>query len=149
MQTFDPQTYRDNLRKYGVELATGERDKLLLRDSLLDSCSDPDFASKITKSYLRNTLMRIPEIRDAGTISITRNHDEDWPGFLVTFNRGKFTKGYRRNESNAIRQAENKLIDRILAMSPALEDCSTDEIAISVEAIKRYKAIIEGMKHED
>lgn len=146
-QQFTPEYFRDWLRKIALEMASGEREEHFFPDAEWYKCSDPSFPQKATANYIRNTMMRCASLAAIGTVSIKKGEDiYQRPGITISLKRGVSRKEARR-VSEVDKQIRDKLVDRIVRMSPALEEFTGDEKVGAEKAITIYKDMIREIKY--
>ena len=114
---------------------------------------DPDDARKVTAGYIRTTVNRVPEVKEAGSISVRKRTNEDGVEYydLVFVNGVSSRKTvYNKDQVNqAKNKAVNKVVEMLIQLNPNVTDLEGDELAGAMKAIKRYQDLIRTFAQED
>lgn len=103
----------DSLRELAKKLASGELDNYIIADALIEDNLDEQDRKKVNASYIRTIMNRVPDVKEIGTVSITRTDPvEEAPGFKVAINREAkrqvFTKMiFRHWKSGSVSESPN------------------------------------------
>lgn len=114
---------------------------------------DPDDARKVTAGYIRTTVNRVPEVKEAGSISVRKRTNEDGVEYydLVFVNGVSSRKTvYNKDQvTQAKQKAVNKVVEMLLQLNPNVTDLEGDELAGAMKAIKRYQDLIRTFAQGD
>ena len=114
---------------------------------------DPDDARKVTAGYIRTTVNRVPEVKEAGSISVRKRTNEDGVEYYdLVFVKGVSSRKtvYNKDQVNqAKNKAVNKVVEMLLQLNPNVTDLEGDELAGAMKAIKRYQDLICTFAQED
>lgn len=137
----------DSLRLLAKKLADGELPEFVITDATITDNLDEDDQKKINASYIRTIMNRVPEVKEIGTVSITRTDPvEDAPGFKVAINREAKRKVFTENDLPAIeRRLKEKLLKGIVSTMPNITDLEGDQLHGAAIAVKRYQELLKVM----
>lgn len=141
----------DSLRVLAKKLASGELPDYVITDATITDNLDDDDQKKINASYIRTIMNRVPEVKEIGSVSITRTDPiEDAPGFKVTINRDAKRKVFTENDLPAIeRRLKEKLLKGITSTMPNITDLEGEQLQGAAIAVKRYQDLIKTMVVEE
>lgn len=107
---------------------------------------DPDDARKVTAGYIRTTVNRVPEVKEAGSISVRKRTNEDGVEYYdLVFVNGVSSRKTVYNKDQVMQakqKAVNKVVEMLLQLNPNVTDLEGDELAGAMKAIKRYQDLI-------
>lgn len=107
---------------------------------------EPEDARKVTAGYIRTTVNRVPEVKEAGSISVRKRTNEDGQEFFdLVFVKGVSSRKtvYNKDQVNqAKNKAVNEVVEMLLQLNPNVTDLEGDELAGAMKAIKRYQDLI-------
>ena len=114
---------------------------------------DPDDARKVTAGYIRTTVNRVPEVKEAGSISVRKRTNEDGVEYYdLVFVKGVSSRKtvYNKDQvTQAKQKAVNKVVEMLIQLNPNVTDLEGDELAGAMKAIKRYQDLIRTFAQED
>ena len=146
--------FTDKLRAMAVSLGTGEKEEITIPLNAI-AHELRDIASKDSPAaYIRNTMNRVTEIKEKGAVSIKKKVVDDVESdyyqmeyFSITLNQGKRKKVFNQAEVEAVRADEReKLINKILALSPAITNYAPEEYATLAKVVADYQDMIKKLK---
>ena len=107
---------------------------------------DPDDARKVTAGYIRTTVNRVPEVKEAGSISVRKRTNEDGVEYYdLVFVNGVSSRKTVYNKDQVMQakqKAVNKVVEMLLQLNPNVTDLEGDELAGAMKVIKRYQDLI-------
>lgn len=144
------QSFTDKLRSLAVELANGEREEIRITESLLAIELSGKKSADNPASYIRMTMNRVPEVKEAGSITIKKKEVDDTESddFGVVYYSVKITKSkrkrvYTKAEVAAIRQEERrKTAQKIMEISPSISNYAPEEYAVLARVVSDMHEII-------
>lgn len=114
---------------------------------------DPDDARKVTAGYIRTTVNRVPEVKEAGSISVRKRTNEDGVEYydLVFVNGVSSRKTvYNKDQVNQAKQkAVDRMVEILLSISPSISDLEGDQLQGAAIAVKRYQEMIKKLVNRD
>lgn len=136
----------DGLRAAGAKLAKGEIPEFVLKDFSLEQSLEPEDARKVTASYIRTIMGRVPEVKEVGSVKIKRikGNDEMPDGFYITINKEPRKKVLTTDDKAMIeRRAVEKAFAPLLQLMPNVTDLKGEQLQGAMIAIGRYQEMIE------
>lgn len=132
----------DKLREGAVILASGERESIYLTDIAIRSvlAEDADRV-KVTPSYIRTIMVRVPEVKQIGTVSIRRiSGDIDRAdGYEIKLKKESRKRVFTESDLPAIRQ---RAIEKALKVNPDFSMYQGEQLEAAVKAVAAYKEAI-------
>lgn len=114
---------------------------------------EPEDAQKVTAGYIRTTVNRVPEVKEAGSISVRKRTNEDGVEYYdLVFVKGVSSRKtvYNKEQVNqAKNKAVNKVVEMLIQLNPNVTDLEGDELAGAMKAIKRYQDLIRTFAQGD
>lgn len=140
----------DSLRVLAKKLASGELPDYVITDATITDNLDEDDQKKINASYIRTIMNRVPEVKEIGSVSITRTDPiEDAPGFKVSINRDAKRKVFTESDLPVIeRRLKEKLLKGITSTMPNITDLEGEQLQGAAIAVKRYQDLLKAMAVE-
>ncbi|EKL2214109.1 hypothetical protein PQ125_002643 [Salmonella enterica] len=149
MSQVSTKEFCDALRQKAGSIAQGE--PLQIFTGWILQNIDPEDAAKLTPSYIRSILVRTPEIKAKGSVSIKKRTSEDKGEFFeITLNENKKRRVITSDDLPAIKAAErNKMAKDIIAVMPNIADLEDEQLQGAAIAVKRYQDLIKAMVVEE
>lgn len=143
-------TFTDKLREAARALADGSKSEIVIPGGLLAQVLEGKKAADNPAAYVRTTMIRVPEIKAAGSIKIKKslcNDDEsDYFGmeiYTVTLTQERRKTVYTKTDvERHKRQAVNKAAERFLMLSPNLANYAPEEYATVAKVMQELNALI-------
>ncbi|MGS9609564.1 DUF7174 family protein [Salmonella enterica subsp. enterica serovar Infantis] len=137
----------DNLRELAKKLASGDIQYYVIPDALIENNLDEQDQKKINASYIRTIMNRVPEVKEIGTVSISRTDPiEDAPGFKVAINREAKRQVFTKSDLPAIEKRMSERIEkRLLSTMPNITDLEGEQLQGAAIGIKRYQDLIKSI----
>lgn len=134
----------DNLRLLAKKLASGELPEYIITDATIDGNLDEQDQKKVNASYIRTIMNRVPEVKEIGTVSISRTDPiEDAPGFRIVINRDTKRRIVTTNDLPAIKEHEReKLVEKIMRISPDFSHLDDEKALVAMRAVATFKDLI-------
>lgn len=133
----------DKLRQCAKDLAKAEEGKpLLLKDIDIEiALGDDAERVKVTPSYIRTIMNRVPEIKSAGSVSIRRikEHPEYPDGYAISLDRETRKRVFTVSDLPGIRR---KAIEKALKVNPDFSAYQGECLEAAVKAVAEYKEMI-------
>lgn len=142
--------FSDWLRGEAARLGNGEIEEIYFSDTQLEMTITPDDLHKITASYIRMVVGRVPEIKAVGRASVQRDDGIDRPvGFVITVNREPKRKVFTEEDLPELeRKIRNRVLKDLIGRNPKFTDMQDEALAVAVEMIRRYDEMFESMMVE-
>ncbi|AXY85425.1 hypothetical protein HOU20_gp01 [Citrobacter phage Sazh] len=137
----------DSLRELAKKLASGELDNYIIADALIEDNLDEQDRKKVNASYIRTIMNRITDVKEIGTVSITRTDPvEEAPGFKVAINREAKRQVFTKNDIPALeKRIGERIAKRLLNTMPNITDLEGEQLQGAAIGIKRYQDLIKSM----
>ncbi|UUT40936.1 hypothetical protein [Salmonella phage GSP032] len=137
----------DNLRELAKKLASGDIQYYVIPDALIENNLDEQDQKKINASYIRTIMNRVPEVKEIGTVSISRTDPiEDAPGFRIVINRDAKRQVFTKSDLPAIeKRMSERIAKRLLSTMPNITDLEGEQLQGAAIGIKRYQDLIKSM----
>lgn len=137
----------DNLRELAKKLASGDIQYYVIPDALIENNLDEQDQKKINASYIRTIMNRVPEVKEIGTVSISRTDPiEDAPGFKVAINREAKRQVFTKSDLPAIeKRMSERIAKRLLSTMPNITDLEGEQLQGAAIGIKRYQDLIKSI----
>lgn len=137
----------DNLRLLAKKLASGELPEYIITDATIDGNLDEQDQKKVSASYIRTIMNRVPDVKEIGTVSITRTDPvEETPGFKVAINRESKRQVFTKNDLPAIeKRMSERIAKRLLSTMPNITDLEGEQLQGAAIGIRRYQDLIKSI----
>lgn len=137
----------DNLRLLAKKLASGELPEYIVTDAIIEGNLDEQDQKKVNASYIRTIMNRVPEVKEIGTVSISRTDPiEDAPGFKIVINREAKRQVFTKNDLPAIeKRMSERIAKRLLSTMPNITDLEGEQLQGAAIGIKRYQDLIKSI----
>lgn len=137
----------DNLRLLAKKLASGELPEYIITDATIDGNLDEQDQKKVNASYIRTIMNRVPEVKEIGTVSISRTDPiEDAPGFRIVINREAKRQVFTKNDLPAIeKRMSERIAKRLLSTMPNITDLEGEQLQGAAIGIRRYQDLIKSI----
>lgn len=137
----------DNLRLLAKKLASGELPEYIITDATIDGNLDEQDQKKVNASYIRTIMNRVPEVKEIGTVSISRTDPiEDAPGFRIFINREAKRQVFTKNDLPAIeKRMSERIAKRLLSTMPNITDLEGEQLQGAAIGIRRYQDLIKSI----
>lgn len=134
-----------SLREQAGKIASGE--EVVLRSIDLERFLEQDDLRKINASYIRMTLNRTPEIKEVGTVKVTRTDTAlEGDGYRITINRATKRRVYTEKDIPEIKQRlREKIVKQIMKVQPKISDLKGDQLEGAAIALSRMSEMLEDM----
>lgn len=144
------QSFTDKLRDLAVELANGDRDEIKISTAVIEGELAGKKSAKTPAAYIRNTMGRVAEVKEAGSISISKKVVEDMDDdnygatyYSIRITKTKRKRVYTKSEVEAIRNEERrKTAMKILEISPSISNYAPEEYALLARVVSDMQEII-------
>lgn len=146
MSLLTGEQFRDNLREGARNLVSGFRDEIAIPLSFIESGLEVGMTGKVTQSYVRNIMNRVPEVIAAGkTIRVKVNKQyEKGPAMVMTATEGRSEK--QRQESDIKRREKaahmREFMGLVNNLMPDTAGMSDEEIVATVRTVNNYRDLI-------
>ena len=114
---------------------------------------EPEDAQKVTAGYIRTTVNRVPEVKEAGSISVRKRTNEDGAEYYdLVFVKGVSSRKtvYNKDQVNQAKQkAVDSMVEMLLSISPSISDLEGDQLKGAAIAVKRYQEMIKKLVNRD
>lgn len=134
-----------SLREQAGKIASGE--EVVLRSIDLERFLEQDDLRKINASYIRMTLNRTPEIKEVGTVKVTRTDTAlEGDGYRITINKATKRRVYTEKDIPEIKQRlREKIVKQIMKVQPKISDLKGDQLEGAAIALSRMSEMLEDM----
>lgn len=151
MEEFDFIPMKDfcnGLREKAKSIAEGE--PLIIPLAMLVQRLHPEDAKKVTASYIRTILVRTPEIKEKGSVSIKKCVCPERGEYLeVTLNENKKRRIITTDDLPAIKEAAvSSAFAKFMNIQPDITDLEGEQLIGATVALRRMKDLIKSMKKE-
>lgn len=138
----------DTLREVGVRLASGERDEVVIPRAYIDF--QVEGGSKITPSYMRMTINRVPDVKAKGSVSVKMIKDEEGAvSYTIALNTNVRRKVLTNDDLPRLEsQWKRKFVRHLLKTTPRITDLEGERLEGAAIAIERFIALIEEYAQE-
>lgn len=132
----------DQLREAAKKAAGGEVIKLPI--SYITAKVNQEDAKKINSSYIRTIMNRVPDVKEAGTVSVKKmTRDDGAEYYEIAINKDTKRRVITTNELPSIKEHEReKLIDKIMKVSPDFSHMDDEQALIAMRAVAAFKELI-------
>lgn len=150
-------SFNDKLRQTAKELATGERQELIIPVEYITEELSGKVSASNPASYVRTIMSRVPEVKVVGTVKIKKsicNNDESAlfgkEIYTITVTQETRKTIYNKADVERIkRQAIAKTAEKFLLLSPNLANYAPDEYAIVAKVMQEIHALAKMQFIED
>lgn len=134
-----------------VQIANGEREEIRFPCMMVGSHVIPDDVAKVTPSYMRTVINRLPEVKARGRMSIKREVNEEGVRFyVITLNTDVKRKVLTQNDiGNLESKWRAKFIKHLLETTPRITDLQGDQLTGAAIALERFAVMLERMGKDD
>lgn len=151
MEEFDYIPMKDfcnGLREKAKSIADGE--PLIIPLAMLVQRLHPEDAKKVSASYIRTILVRTPEIKEKGSVSIKKCVCPERGEYLeVTLNENKKRRVITSDDLPAIKEAAvSSAFEKFMHIQPDVTDLEGDQLVGATIALRRMKNLIKSMIKE-
>lgn len=135
----------NGLREKAKSIADGE--PLIIPLAMLAQRLHPEDAKKVTASYIRTILVRTPEIKEKGSVSIKKCVCPERGEYLeVTLNENKKRRIITTDDLPAIKEAAvSSAFAKFMNIQPDITDLEGDQLIGATVALRRMKDLIKSM----
>ena len=138
----------NGLREKAKSIADGE--PLIIPLAMLVQRLHPEDAKKVTASYIRTILVRTPEIKEKGSVSIKKCVCPERGEYLeVTLNEKKKRRVITSDDLPAIKEAAvSSAFEKFMHIQPDVTDLEGGQLVGATIALRRMKNLIKSMIKE-
>lgn len=105
-----------------------------------------DNPSKMTASYIRTTLNRVPSVKALGNVSVKREEADGADYYKVTINRSPKRKVITNDDLPALQaRAVNKKLQALTDYMPNVTDLEGEQLQGAIIGIQRFQVMIKSM----
>lgn len=151
IQSMTAKDFCDSLREAIVKVVNGEHDEIRFSTAMISAMCAPEEAAKLTTSYMRVVLNRVPEVKAVGRASIKSARNEDGMAeYVITINRDVKRKVLTSNDLDSLHAKwQAKFIKQLLNTQPRITDLDGDKLAGAAIAMERFAEMLKDMIKEE
>lgn len=130
-----------------LQIASGEREEIRFPCMMVGSHVIPDDVAKVTPSYMRTVINRLPEVKARGRMSIKREvNDEGVRFYVIKLNTDVKRKVLTSNDLEALETKIRAKIGReLLKVMPNIAHLKGERLEGAAEMASLYQEIFKEM----
>lgn len=144
------QNFNDKLREAARKLANGDEMEIVIPHNFVSSMLAGKKSADNPVSYIRNTMMRVAEVKAVGSLRVTKSECKDEESnffgmdiYTVTLNREGRKTVYSKKDVDRIKAVTAmRTAEKIMKISPNLANYAPEEYATIAKVIAEMQAQI-------
>ena len=151
IMTMTAREFTAELEKAITMVASGEKEEIRFSTGMITANVSQEEQDKLTTSYMRTTLNRVPEVKAVGKVSIkTVTDDDGLTQMVITINRNPRKKQLTTDDLDVLQAKwQAKFIKHLLNTQPRITDLDGDKLAGAAIALERFAEMLKDMIKEE